>query len=247
MSEIGTEPVAGVEIIGRDSPEHRFSSRSIRSFVLRQGRMSEAQQRYLDDMLPKIGIDYRVAPLDLDEAFGRKGPKILEIGFGMGETTAAIAQAHPERDYVGIEVHTPGVGALLRHVESLGLTNVRVIQHDAVEVVEWMIAPGALDGVHVFFPDPWPKKRHHKRRIVQPAFVELIARKLRPGGVFRLATDWQDYAGHMLAVVGASDKFHNQSPAGGYVPRPGSRPLTRFEQRGQRLGHQVWDLAFSRP
>ena len=162
-------PVAGevsaqVEIIGRDSPEHRFSSRSIRSFVLRQGRMSEAQQRYLDDMLPKIGIDYRVAPLDLDAAFGRKAPKILEIGFGMGETTAKIAAAMPDHDFLGIEVHTPGVGALCKLIAEGKLTNLRIMQHDAVEVMRDMIGDGALAGVHLFFPDPWRKKRHFKRR-----------------------------------------------------------------------------------
>lgn len=178
MSEVPDEPVAGVEIIGRDSPEHRFSSRSIRSFVLRQGRMSEAQQRYLDDMLPKVGIDYRAAPLDLDEAFGRKAPKILEIGFGMGETTAKIAAAMPDRDFLGIEVHTPGVGALCKLIAEGHLGNLRIMQHDAVEVMRDMIGDGALAGVHLFFPDPWRKKRHFKRRIVQPDFVALIARKL---------------------------------------------------------------------
>ena len=166
---------AQVEIIGRDSPEHRFSSRSIRSFVLRQGRMSEAQQRYLDDMLPKIGIDYRVAPLDLDQAFGRKAPKILEIGFGMGETTAKIAAAMPDHDFLGIEVHTPGVGALCKLIAEGNLSNLRIMQHDAVEVMRDMIADGTLAGVHLFFPDPWRKKRHFKRRIVQALLYETFA------------------------------------------------------------------------
>ena len=220
--------------------------RSIRSFVVRAGRMTVAQERAWRELWPRYGIEDD-GPLDLRTVFGREAPVTLEIGFGNGESLAALATAHPDRDFLGIEVHRPGVGHLLLRAEAAGLDNLRVVCRDAVEVLEHRIADAALDEVLLYFPDPWPKKRHHKRRIVQPAFVELIARKLRPGGVFRLATDWQDYAGHMLAVVGASDKLHNQSPAGGYVPRPGSRPLTRFEQRGQRLGHQVWDLAFSRP
>ena len=244
VTRIGTEPVAGVEIIGRDSPEHRFSSRSIRSFVLRQGRMSEAQQRYLDDMLPKIGIDYRVAPLDLDAAFGRKAPRILEIGFGMGETTAKIAAAMPDHDFLGIEVHTPGVGALCKLIAEGNLTNLRIMQHDAVEVMRDMIADGALAGVHLFFPDPWRKKRHFKRRIVQADFVALIAQKLAPGGYLHCATDWEDYAHWMLEVISAEPLLQNT--ADGFAPRPDYRPLTKFENRGLKLGHGVWDLVFRR-
>lgn len=238
------EAVAGVEIIGRDSPEHRFSSRSIRSFVLRQGRMSEAQQRYLDAMLPQIGIDYRVAPLDLDQAFGRSAPKILEIGFGMGETTARIAAAMPDQDFLGIDVHTPGVGALCKLIAEGSLTNVRIMQHDAVEVMRDMIADGALAGVHVFFPDPWRKKRHFKRRIIQSEIVALIARKLAPGGYLHCATDWQPYAEQMLEVLGAEPLLANT--AQGFAPQPDYRPLTKFENRGLRLGHGVWDLVFVR-
>ena len=238
------DAVAGVEIIGRDSPEHRFSSRSIRSFVLRQGRMSEAQQRYLDTMLPQIGIDYRVAALDLDQAFGRSAPKILEIGFGMGETTAKIAAAMPDHDFLAIDVHTPGVGALCKLIAEASLSNVRVMQHDAVEVMRDMLGDGTLAGVHIFFPDPWRKKRHFKRRIIQPDFIALVARKLAPGGYLHCATDWEDYAHWMLDVLGAEALLHNS--AEGFSPRPAYRPLTKFENRGLKLGHGVWDLVFRR-
>ena len=227
-----------------EGEEHRFSRRSIRSFVLRQGRMSEAQQRYLDTVLPRIGLAYREAPLDLDAAFGRSAPKIVEIGFGMGETTARIAAAHPENDYLGIEVHTPGVGALCKLVDEQGLGNVRIMQHDAVEVLRDMIPDGALAGVHVFFPDPWRKKRHHKRRIIQPDFVALIASKLAPGGYLHCATDWEDYAHWMLEVLAGEPALVNS--ADGFAPRPDYRPLTKFENRGLRLGHGVWDLVFRR-
>jgi tRNA (guanine-N7-)-methyltransferase len=170
----------------------------------------------------------------------------LEIGFGNGESLAALATAHPDRDFLGVEVHRPGVGHLMLRAEAAGLGNVRIVCRDAVEVLEHAIADAALTEVLLYFPDPWPKKRHHKRRIVQPEFVELVARRLRAGGVFRLATDWRDYAEHMLEVVGACALLRNASPAGGYTARPESRPLTRFELRGQRLGHEVWDLAFIR-
>lgn len=227
-----------------EGEEHRFSRRSIRSFVLRQGRMSEAQQRYLDTVLPRIGLAYREAPLDLDAAFGRSAPKIVEIGFGMGETTARIAAAHPENDYLGIEVHTPGVGALCKLVDEQGLGNVRIMQHDAVEVLRDMIPDGTLAGVHVFFPDPWRKKRHHKRRIIQPDLVALIAAKLAPGGYLHCATDWEDYAHWMLEVLAGEPALVNS--ADGFAPRPDYRPLTKFENRGLRLGHGVWDLVFRR-
>ena len=218
--------------------------RSIRSYVLRQGRVTAAQASAVERLMPVYGIAFSPAPLDLEQAFGRRAPKILEIGFGMGETTAAIAVAHPECDYLGIEVHTPGVGALLRRVDALGLTNVRVIQHDAVEVVERMIGPGALDGVHVYFPDPWPKKRHHKRRLLQPGFVHLLATRMKPGAYLHAATDWEDYAAQMLEVLSAEPLLANT--ATGFAPRPDSRPLTKFETRGARLGHGVWDLVFRR-
>lgn len=219
-------------------------NRPIRSFVLRQGRVSNAQQRALDELKPRYAIPFQAELLDLDRAFGRAAPKILEIGFGMGETTARIAAAHPENDYLAIEVHSPGVGSLLKQIDELGLANVRIMQHDAVEVLKRMIPDASLDGVHIFFPDPWPKKRHHKRRLIQAPLVALLCDKLKPGGYFHAATDWQEYAEHILAVLAAEPRLVNS--AEGYAPRPGYRPLTKFEQRGLRLGHGVWDLVFCR-
>ena len=221
-----------------DRPPH------IRSFVLRQGRVSNAQRRAVEMLLPKFGIAYAAAPLDLDAVFGRPAPKTLEIGFGMGETTAQIAGAHPQNDYLGIEVHTPGVGNLLRLIEAQALANLRIIQHDAVEVLNHMIAPESLSAIHVFFPDPWPKKRHHKRRLIQTPLVRLLASRLRPGGHVHLATDWEDYALQMLEVLSAETQLDNT--AGGFAARPAYRPLTKFETRGLKLGHRVWDLVFRR-
>jgi tRNA (guanine-N7-)-methyltransferase len=218
--------------------------RPIRSYVLRQGRVSNAQQRACVDLLPRYGIPFREAHLDLDAEFARPAPKLLEIGFGMGETTATIAAAHPENDYLGIEVHTPGVGSLLKLIAERGLGNVRVIQHDAVEVLENMIRPASLDGVHIFFPDPWPKLRHHKRRLIQPPFVALLSERLRPGGYLHVATDWAHYAEQVLAVLAAESRLENTVL--GYAPRPDYRPLTKFEQRGLRLGHAVHDIIFRR-
>ena len=216
--------------------------RHIKSFVLRQGHLSPAQQRALDTLYPQFGIDYTGQPLDLAQAFGRTAPRILEIGFGMGQATAAIAAAHPEQDYLGIEVHGPGVGSLLKLVGENRLTNIRVIRHDAVEVVREMLPVDCLDGIHVFFPDPWHKKRHNKRRLIQPAFVELLVSRLKTGGYLHLATDWEDYAVQMLEVLSACPALANT--ADGYAPRPDYRPLTKFEQRGIRLGHGVWDVIF---
>ncbi len=218
--------------------------RPIRSFVLRQGRVSNAQARYLEEGMPRWGIPYANAPLDLDAAFGRHAPRILEIGCGMGETTATIAAAQPDHDTLGIEVHTPGVGNLFKEIALRGLTNIRVIQHDAVEVVRDMLPQGSLSGIHIYFPDPWPKKRHHKRRLIQAPFVALLASRLAPGGYIHCATDWEEYAAQMLAVLDAEPLLANT--CGGYAPRPDHRPLTKFEQRGQRLGHGVWDLIFRR-
>ncbi|OHC69397.1 MAG: tRNA (guanosine(46)-N7)-methyltransferase TrmB [Rhodocyclales bacterium GWA2_65_20] len=226
--------------MNEESPPHR----PIRSFVLRQGRVSSAQARYFEEGMPRWGIPYRAAPLDLDAVFGRRAPRILEIGCGMGETTATIAAAHPGNDYLGVEVHTPGVGSLLKEIALRELGNLRVIQHDAVEVVRDMLAPGSLAGIHIYFPDPWPKKRHHKRRLIQPPFVALLASRLQPGGYFHCATDWEEYAVQMLAVLGAEPLLKNT--AAGFAPRPDYRPLTKFEQRGQRLGHGVWDVIFRR-
>jgi len=216
----------------------------IRSFVLRQGRVSVAQARHYDEGMPRWGIIYRPAPLDLDAAFGRAAPRFVEIGCGMGETTAAIAAAHPENDYLGIEVHTPGVGSLLKEIAGRGLTNLRLVQHDAVEVLRDMIAPGALAGIHIFFPDPWPKKRHHKRRLLQPPVVNLLASRLAASGYVHCATDWEDYALQMLEVLSAEAALANS--AAGFAARPDYRPLTKFEARGLKLGHGVWDLIFRR-
>jgi tRNA (guanine-N7-)-methyltransferase len=214
----------------------------IRSYVLRQGRFSRGQQRAYIELLPRFGVPYARAPLDFARVFGRQAPVIAEIGFGMGETTAAIAAEHPEQDYLGIEVHTPGVGSLLKQIEERALTNIRIVQHDAAEVLRDMVPSGSLAGVHIFFPDPWPKKRHHKRRLLQPAFAELVADRIRPGGYLHVATDWQDYAQQAFAVIDALPDMTNT--AEGFVPRPESRPETKFERRGRRLGHEVWDLVF---
>lgn len=216
----------------------------IRSFVLRQGRVTQAQQRHHQEGMPLWGIAYRPALLDLDGVFGRAAPKILEIGFGMGETTAAIAAAHPENDYLGIEVHTPGVGGLLKEIAARNLTNVRIVQHDAVEVLRDMIPLASLAGVQVFFPDPWPKKRHHKRRLLQPPLVHLLAERLLPGGILHCATDWEEYAQQILEVLGAEPLLQNT--AADYAARPAYRPQTKFESRGLRLGHGVRDVVFVR-
>jgi len=206
--------------------------------------MSPAQQRAIDELLPRHGLPFARVPLDWQQLFGRAAPVVLEIGFGMGETTAEIAAAHPERHFVGIEVHAPGVGSLLRELDRRGLTNVRVIRHDAVEVVDAMIPMGSLAGIHVFFPDPWPKKRHHKRRLLKPEFVHALALRLVPGGYLHVATDWSDYADEMLATLGAERLLANTVQ--GFAPRPESRPQTKFERRGTRLGHPVFDLLFTR-
>jgi tRNA (guanine-N7-)-methyltransferase len=214
----------------------------IRSFVLRQGRVSSAQRRAVDTLLSVYGIVYAPGALVFEQVFGRRAPAILEIGFGMGETTAQIAQAHPENDYLAIEVHTPGVGSLLKCIAESGLGNLRLVQHDAVEVLQHMIAPASLAGAHIFFPDPWPKKRHHKRRLIQPAFVALLASRLAPGANLHAATDWQEYAEQILAVLAAEPALANTVP--GFAPRPDYRPLTKFESRGLKLGHGVWDIIF---
>ncbi len=216
--------------------------RTIRSFVLRQGRISKAQSRAYRELLPKYSITYSESLLDLDQIFGRDAPKILEIGFGMGESSAAIALANPQNDYLGIEVHTPGVGSLLKRIDAEQLSNFRVIQHDAAEVVRNMIPPASLAGVHIFFPDPWPKKRHHKRRLIQPEFVSLLCQRLKAGGCLHIATDWEDYAEYILAVL--SSELQLDNTVQDYAPRPEYRPLTKFEQKGLKLGHPVWDIVF---
>jgi tRNA (guanine-N7-)-methyltransferase len=223
-------------------PERR---RAIRSFVLRQGRMTPGQQRAFDEQWPRWGLRREDGPLDQPGVFGRQAPLVLEIGFGMGQSLVAQAQAEPERDFIGIEVHRPGVGKLLHTMAEQGVTNIRAYNDDAVEVLNQCIVDDSLDLVQIYFPDPWHKKKHNKRRLVQPAFVQLLRRKLRAGGVLHLATDWQDYAEQMLAVMSAADGFVNQA-GDGYAPRPERRPLTKFEQRGHRLGHGVWDLLFEK-
>jgi tRNA (guanine-N7-)-methyltransferase len=221
--------------------------RPIRSFVMRAGRMTPGQERAVTELWPRYGVDFSPAPLSLDTLFGRRAPRTLEIGFGNGEHLAALAVAHPERDYLGIEVHRPGVGHLLMLAQGRGLANLRVSSHDAVEVLREQIGPAALDEVLVLFPDPWHKKRHHKRRLIQPSFVELLASRIAASGVLRLATDWEDYALQMLDVLrGAHATFANLSPSGDWMPRPEERAPTRFEKRGARLGHGVRDLAFCR-
>ena len=230
---------------GMEKEIEQLKNRPIRSFVLRQGRLTPAQQRAIDDAMPIYGVTYASKRLDLDKLFGRSdSAKIVEIGFGMGETTAKIAHSQPERDFLGLEVHTPGVGSLLKQVQALQLGNVRVIQHDAVEVLNHMIEDASLDGVHIFFPDPWHKKRHHKRRLIQAGFVALLCRKLKPGAYLHVATDWQEYAKWVLEVLNAETALANT--AQDYAPKPDYRPLTKFEQRGLKLGHGVWDLVFIR-
>jgi tRNA (guanine-N7-)-methyltransferase len=220
--------------------------RSIRSFVTRSGRITEAQQRALAQLWPKYGIEFAPEPLEARALYRRDAPRTLEIGFGNGENLAALARAHPERDFLGVEVHRPGIGRLLLALESQQLANVRLICHDAVEVLAQQIAPQWLQEMLIFFPDPWPKKRHHKRRLVQRAFAELAAERLAVGGVLRVATDWQPYALEMLATLAGVAQLQNLAADGTFVARPVERQPTRFERRGARLGHEVWDLAFRR-
>lgn len=219
-------------------------TKPIRSYVLRQSRISPAQQRAYQTLLPIYGIPYQGEPLDLDSVFRRSAPKILEIGFGMGETTALIAQNMPEKDFLAIDVHTPGVGALLKLIDERRLSNIRIVQHDASEVARDMILPDSLSGIHIFFPDPWPKKRHHKRRLLQPAFIALLALRLKPEGYLHIATDWQDYAQQMLSVLSTQPALLNTAEA--YASRPAYRPPTKFEQRGLQAGRPSWELIFKR-
>ena len=215
---------------------------SIHSFVLRQGRLSNTKRLAYEILLPKYGIPFSQNQLDLDQVFGRQAHKVMEIGFGMGEATAAIAQKHPENDYLGIEVYMPGIGNLLNQIEKLKLTNLRIIHHDAVEVLQHMLPEECLNGIHIFFPDPWPKIRHHKRRLIQPTTAALLSKHLKPGGYLHIATDWENYAIQILEVLRCTPQLANTVAS--YAPRPDHRPLTKFEQRGLRLGNNVWDLIF---
>ncbi|WP_417703105.1 tRNA (guanosine(46)-N7)-methyltransferase TrmB [Rheinheimera aquimaris] len=229
-----------------EQAENTTYMRKIRSFVLREGRLTKGQQHALDTYWPDYGLQYQSTPLPLAQVFGRGSAVVLEIGFGMGKSLVQMAKEAPEKDFIGIEVHRPGVGACLSDAVAQQVKNLRVFEHDAVEVLEDTIADNSLDTVQLFFPDPWHKKRHHKRRIVQPEFVQLLRRKLKPGGVFHMATDWENYAEHMLEVMQAAEGFSNLSADNTYVERPEHRPLTKFEQRGQRLGHGVWDLMYKK-
>ena len=216
----------------------------IRSFVLRQGRISNAQRRAYEDLLPKYGVPYTKGLLNFEMVYGRDAPRYLEIGSGMGETTVSIARSHPQNDYLAIEVYTPGVGSLLKQIEEFKLTNLRIVQHDAVEVVNNMFPQEYLDGIHIFFPDPWPKLRHHKRRLIQPKFISLLCKHLKLGGYIHVATDWNNYADQILEVM--SNELNLTNTAKDFLQRPEYRPLTKFEQRGLRLGHKVWDLVFKK-
>ena len=220
--------------------------RTIRSFVRREGRLTPGQQNALEKLWPHFGLDDSGDELDLATLFGREAPRVLEIGFGNGASLTDMAKAQPEQDFIGVEVHRPGVGQLLKSIQTESLTNVRVACTDAVELLKRRIRNQSLDRIQIYFPDPWHKKRHHKRRIIQPAFVNVLADKLKHGGYLHLATDWEDYAIQMLADVSGNERFHNTSPTGDFIERPSYRPLTKFEQRGHRLGHGVWDLLFER-
>ncbi len=227
------------------SPDQRAAPpRGIKSYVLRAGRMGSGQVRALAELAPRYVLPYSATALDAAAVFGRHAPLVVEIGFGMGQATAQIAAARPQDNFLGIEVHEPGVGALLQRIDEQQLTHLRIVQHDAVDVLQHMIVPSSLTAVHVFFPDPWPKKRHWKRRLIQPPFVSLLASRLAPGGTLHCATDWQPYAEQMLEVLSAEPLLANT--ADGYAARPAYRPLTKFENRGLALGHGVWDLVFNK-
>ncbi|AVV38998.1 tRNA (guanosine(46)-N7)-methyltransferase TrmB [Pantoea vagans] len=234
------------DVITPEFDENGRPLRRIRSFVRRQGRLTKGQQQALDTLWPVMGVEYQPEPVDLPALFGREAPITLEIGFGMGASLVTMAQNTPHQNFLGIEVHAPGVGACLAAAKEADVQNLRVMCHDAVEVLEKMIPDNSLRMVQLFFPDPWHKARHNKRRIVQVPFAELVMRKLKLGGVFHMATDWEAYAEHMLEVMNSIDGYRNQSEQQNYVPHPETRPLTKFEQRGQRLGHGVWDLMFER-
>lgn len=220
--------------------------RTIKSFIKREGRLTKGQQKALDDLWPQFGIDFSEQELDLKKIFERDAETVLEIGFGNGESLWKMAQADADRNYIGVEVHRPGVGHLLHLIEQSGIQNLRIISHDAVDIIKHQIKENSLDKVQLFFPDPWHKKKHHKRRIVQDEFVNMLATKIKTGGIFHLATDWEDYAEHMLAVMNRNSHFTNLSKDNTYVPKPEQRPTTKFETRGLKLGHGVWDMLYQK-
>ena len=226
--------------------EEKTFIRRIRSFVKREGRLTTGQERALEDLFPLFGLALEDKLISFSELFNRSAPTVLEIGFGNGTSLAEMAEKNPDKDYIGIEVHRPGIGNLLLQIENKNLKNIRVINDDGVDVLNKIIADNSLDCVQLYFADPWHKKRHHKRRIVQAAFVQLLRKKLKLGGTFHMATDWEHYAKHMMQVMNESEGFENTAGKNNYFPRPEFRPLTKFEQRGQRLGHGVWDLIFKK-
>ncbi|NGN98128.1 tRNA (guanosine(46)-N7)-methyltransferase TrmB [Grimontia sp. S25] len=234
------------EVIKTELNEDGKVIRKIRSFVRREGRLTKGQEQAMNDCWPTMGIDFEEKQLNWTEVFGNDNPVVLEIGFGMGASLVEMAKNAPEKNFIGIEVHSPGVGACLMAARDAGITNLRVMCHDAVEVFEHMLPVASLDTVQLFFPDPWHKARHHKRRIVQPAFVQMLRDKLKIGGIFHLATDWENYAEHMVEVMDVAPGYKNTAVDGPYIPRPEERPLTKFEARGHRLGHGVWDMKYAR-
>lgn len=242
MTDPGKSPPPSPAALASEGVAH---PRAIRSFVRRTGRTTTGQAKALSELGPRFLVPYRAQPLDAKAVFGRDAPLILEIGFGMGEATAHIAQLMPDKNFLCCEVHDPGIGALLKRIGEHGLANIRIVQHDAVEVLDHMLAERSLAGVHIFFPDPWHKARHHKRRLIKPALVARLASRLQSGGYIHCATDWEDYAQQMLEVLSAEPQLANTAP--GYAPRPDYRPLTKFEHRGLKLGHGVWDLVFVKP
>jgi len=226
--------------------EEKKHMRTVRSFVMRAGRTTEGQQKALEEVWPEMGLELKDGAINFAEVFGCEAPVVLEIGFGMGASLIEMATQQPDKNYIGIEVHRPGVGRLLASVKELGLTNIRVYAEDAVEVLADCIPDGSLHALQLFFPDPWHKKKHHKRRIVQPEFVQNIRQKLEVGGYFHMATDWENYAEHMMEVMSGAEGFTNKAGEGEYSPQPEWRPVTKFQKRGERLGHGVWDLMFER-
>ncbi|MGB0282305.1 MAG: tRNA (guanosine(46)-N7)-methyltransferase TrmB [Neptuniibacter sp.] len=235
-----------IEQQSQEQGEEKKHMRTVKSFVLRAGRMTEGQQKAMEDVWPQMGLELQNGMLNLADVFGREAPVVLEIGFGMGDSLIEMAKDQPEKNYIGIEVHRPGVGRILSNAEKAGLNNIQVFCDDAIEVLAQCIPDSSLDCIQLFFPDPWHKKRHHKRRIVQPEFAQTLRKKLKVGGVFHMATDWENYAEHMMEVMSVAEGYQNVAGNGQYSPQPEWRPVTKFQKRGERLGHGVWDLMFEK-